>query len=347
MSPVLALDPAYWQITTLKGIIALVVVPSTAGIIAFVFLFKFVSFMHNRLGPMEAGPHGALQLLAEAGRFMQKEDLAPAAADKRIFRWAPIVVMVATFLIYVVIPAGPNAIIEDLPGGIYYVLAIASLSVLGILMAGWASANKYALLGALRAAGQLIAYELPMVLAVLGVVIQAGTINMQGIVAAQMGDGAEIFGLSIIGNPYILTQFVGMLIFITAVQAELSQTPFDMPVAESEIVGGYMVEYSGTRFLLFFLAEFSSAFAFAAIAATLFLGGWALPEAWGIPREAMHVLGPLVLLAKTMLFALIIFWVRFTFPRLREDQLQKFAWKVMVPIALVNIMATGVLKVVF
>ncbi len=347
MSPVLALDPAYWQITTLKGVLALVVVPSAAGIIAFVFLFKFVSFMHNRLGPMEAGPHGALQLLAEAGRFMQKEDLAPAAADKRIFRWAPIVVMIATFLIYVVIPAGPNAIIEDLPGGIYYVLAIASLSVLGILMAGWASANKYALLGALRAAGQLIAYELPMVLAVLGVVIQAGTINMQGIVAAQMGPGAEIFGISIIGNPYILTQFVGMLIFITAVQAELSQTPFDMPVAESEIVGGYMVEYSGTRFLLFFLAEFSSAFAFAAIAATLVLGGWALPDAWGIPRDVMHFVGPLVLVTKTLLFALIIFWVRFTFPRLREDQLQKFAWKVMVPIALVNIMATGVLKVVF
>jgi len=347
MTPLLALDPAYWQVTTLKGILALVVVPTTAAIIAFVFLFKFVSFMHNRLGPMEAGPHGSLQLLAEAGRFLQKEDLAPEQADKRIFRWAPIVVMVATFLIYVVIPAGPNAVIEDLPGGIYYVLAIASLSVLGILMAGWASANKYALLGALRAAGQLIAYELPMVLAVLGVVIQAGTINMQGIVAAQMGDGAEIFGLPIIGNPYILTQFVGMLIFITAIQAELSQTPFDMPVAESEIVGGYMVEYTGTRFLLFFLAEFSSAFAFAAIAATLFLGGWALPHAWGIPYGAMHVLGPFVLLAKTMAFALIIFWVRFTFPRLREDQLQKFAWKVLIPVALANIMLTAVLKVVF
>jgi NADH-quinone oxidoreductase subunit H len=295
---------------------------------------------------MDAGPHGSLQLLAEAGRFMQKEDLAPAEADKRIFRWAPIVVMVATFLIYVVIPAGPNAVIEDLPGGIYYVLAIASLSVLGILMAGWASANKYALLGGLRAAGQLIAYELPMVLAVLGVVIQAGTINMQGIVGAQMGAGAEIFGIPAIGNPYILTQFVGMLVFITAIQAELSQTPFDMPVAESELVGGYMVEYTGVRFLLFFLAEFSSAFAFSAIAATLFLGGWALPDAWGIPHDAMHFLGPIVLLAKTMAFALIIFWVRFTFPRLREDQLQKFAWKVLIPVSLVNIMLTAVLKVV-
>ncbi len=347
MTPLLALDPAYWQITTLKGIIALVVVPSTAAIIAFVFLFKFISFMQSRLGPMEAGPHGSLQLLAEAARFMQKEDLSPAEADKRVFRWAPIIVMVATFLIYVVIPAGPNAILEDLPGGIFYVLAIASLSVLGVLMAGWASANKYALLGAIRAAGQLIAYELPMVLAVLGVVIQAGTLNMQGIVGAQMGDGAEIFGIPIIGNPYILTQFLGMLIFITAVQAELTQTPFDMPVAESEIVGGYMVEYTGVRFLLFFLAEFSSAFAFSAIAATLYLGGWALPDAWGIPRDVMHVAGPLVLLGKTMVFALIVFWVRFTFPRLREDQLQKFAWKVLIPLSLANIMVTAVLKVVF
>jgi NADH-quinone oxidoreductase subunit H len=186
-----------------------------------------------------------------------------------------------------------------------------------------------------------------MVLAVLGVVIQAGTINMQGIVGAQMGDGAGIFGITAIGNPYLLTQFVGMLIFITAVQAELTQTPFDMPVAESEIVGGFMVEYTGVRFLLFFLAEFSSAFAFAAIAATLYMGGWALPDAWGIPREAMHVLGPIVLLAKTMVFALLIFWVRFTFPRLREDQLQRFAWKVLIPISLLNIMATAVLKVVF
>jgi len=275
MTPVFALDPAYWQVTTLKGVLALVVVPTGAAIIVFVFLFKFVSFMHNRLGPMEAGPHGSLQLLAEAGKFIQKEDLAPAAADRKIFQWAPLVVMVATFLVYVVIPAGPNAVVENLPGGIYYVLAVSSLSVIGILMAGWASANKYALLGGLRAAGQLIAYELPMVLSVLGVVIAAGSINMQDIVAAQAG--GEIFGFSGIGNPFILTQFLGMMIFLITVQAELTQTPFDMPVAESEIVSGFQVEYTGVRFLLFFLAEFSTAFAFSAIAATLFLGGWALP----------------------------------------------------------------------
>ena len=150
---------------------------------------------------------------------------------------------------------------------------MSSVSVLGILMAGWSSANKYSLMGGLRAAGQLIAYELPMVLAVIGVVIQAGTLNMQGIVAAQ--HNGEIFGWGGIGNPYVLTQFVGSLVFLIAAQAELTQTPFDMPVAESELVAGYMTEYTGFRFLFFFIGEFASAGAFAALAATLFLGGWA------------------------------------------------------------------------
>jgi NADH-quinone oxidoreductase subunit H len=211
-------------------------------------------------------------------------------------------------------------------------------------MAGWASANKYSLMGGLRAAGQLIAYELPLVLAVVGVVIQAGTLNLQGIVAAQAN--GSMFGFDLIGNPFIITQFVGFAIFLIAVQAELTQTPFDMPVAESEIVGGYQVEYTGFRFLFFFIGEFGTAFAFAAIAATLFLGGWWLPG-FDLDSNFLNVLGPLVLFAKVMLVAFFIFWFRFTYPRFREDQLQKFAWKVLIPIALINIAATAVLKVVF
>jgi NADH-quinone oxidoreductase subunit H len=216
--------------------------------------------------------------------------------------------------------------------------------VLGILIAGWSSANKYSLLGGLRAAGQLIAYELPMVLAVVGVVIQAGTLNMQGIVAAQH-DG-EIFGIDAIGNPFFFTQIVGFFIFLVAMQAELTQTPFDMPVAESELVSGYMTEYSGMRFLLFFIAEFASAGAFAAVAATLFLGGWALP---GIDLDAdyMNVLGPVVLLVKIMFISFLVFWVRFTYPRFREDQLQQLAWKILIPLSLVNILATMALKVAY
>ncbi len=337
-------DPPYWLSTLMKVVVVSVVVPTTALILGMVFLFKVMSWMQSRMGPQEAGPRGLLQLVADGAKFLQKEDLIPDGADRFVFKAAPVVVLVSTFLLYVAIPASPSLVVEDLDLGIYFVLAVASLSVIGVLMAGWSSANKYSLIGALRAAGQLIAYELPLVLAVVGVVIQAGTLSMNGIVEAQ--SSGEIFGWSGIGNPYILTQFVAFVIFIAAVQAELTQPPFDMPVAESEIVGGYQVEYSGFRFLLFFLAEFATAFAFAAIASVLFLGGWAVP--WLDNGSDLYwVLGPIVLFAKVMLVSFLIFWVRFTYPRFREDQLQAFAWKVLIPIALVNLMVTGVLKVVF
>jgi NADH-quinone oxidoreductase subunit H len=225
--------------------------------------------------------------------------------------------------------------------------------VLGILMAGWSSANKYSLLGGLRAAGQLIAYELPMVLAVIGVVIQAGTMNLQQIVVVQ--NSGSIFGWDGLGNPYILTQFVGFLVFMIAVQAELTQAPFDMPIAESELVSGYMTEYSGFRFLIFFIAEFATAGVFAMIASVLFLGGWGLPYSWfgwdaadlGSVDNWMNVVGPLIMVTKMLLLVFVIMWVRFSYPRFREDQLQRFAWKVLIPVALVNIMVTSILKVVF
>lgn len=336
-------DPPYWLETTIKVLVVAVLVPTTALILGIVFLFKVMSWMQSRLGPQEAGPRGLLQLLADGGKFLQKEDLIPAAADRFVFKAAPFVVLASTFLTYVVIPASPKLVVEDLDVGIFYVFAVSSLSVIGILMAGWASANKYSLVGGLRAAGQLIAYELPLILAVVGVVIQAGTLNLNGIVLAQ--NSGEILGWGGIGFPFILTQFIGFGIFLAAVQAELTQTPFDMPVAESEIVSGYQVEYSGFRFLIFFLGEFATAFAFAAIAAVLFLGGWAVP--WlDAGSDWYWVLGPLVLFAKIMLVSFLIFWLRFTYPRLREDQLQSFAWKVLIPLSLVNILATGVLKVV-
>src|SRR5690606_15962960 len=306
--------------------------------------FKMMSYMQSRLGPMEAGPHGTLQLLAEVGKWLQKEDLIPSRADRTLFKLAPYIVMASTFLVVVVMPFGPDAYFINVDTGIYLALALASLSVIGIIVAGWASASKYSLLGALRAAGQLIAYELPMVLAVVGVVIQAGTLNLQGIVAAQ--HQGEIFGWGGIGNPFILTQLVGFVVFLIATQAELAQPPFDMPVAEPALVTGYMTEYSGMRFLLFFIAEFASAAVFAALAATLFLGGWAIPGV-DLDDNVMNVVGPLVLFVKMMLVGALIFWARFTFPRFREDQLQAFAWKALIPLALVNILATMVLKVAF
>src|SRR3954447_22741847 len=253
----LSIELAYWQQTIIKCIAVLLCVLLPAGAFVNLFLFKMVSFMQSRLGPMEAGPYGQLQLLAEVGKFIQKEDIVPERADRHLFKLAPYLIVATVLLVYFVVPFGPDAYFSNLDLGIFFALAVSSISVIGILIAGWASANKYSLLGGLRAAGQLIAYELPLVLAVVGVVIQAGTMNMQGIVAAQAN--GDIFGWGGIGNPFILTQFVGFMIFLVAAQAELTQTPFDMPVAESEIVAGYMTEYSGLRFLLFFIGEFASA----------------------------------------------------------------------------------------
>ncbi|HLM29970.1 MAG TPA: NADH-quinone oxidoreductase subunit NuoH [Acidimicrobiales bacterium] len=339
-----AVELSYWQQTLLRtvGVLAAVLLP--AGTLVYVFLFKMMSFMQSRLGPMEAGPYGSMQLLAEVGKWIQKEDIVPWRADRKLFALAPYIIVLSVFMTYVVVPFGPDAWFANLDVGVFFVLAVSSVSVLGILIAGWASANKYSLLGGLRAAGQLIAYELPMVLAVVGVVIQAGTLNMQGIVAAQ--HEGEIFGLGVIGNPFILTQAIGFFIFLIAMQAELTQAPFDMPIAESELVSGYMTEYSGMRFLLFFIAEFAGAGAFAAVAATLFLGGWALPGV-DLDADVMNVLGPIVLLVKILVVSFLVFWVRFTYPRFREDQLQQLAWKVLIPLSLVNILATMVLKVAF
>ncbi len=339
----LALELSYWQLTAIKTVIVLSLIPAGAVILGYVFLLKMMAHMQSRMGPMEPGGfHGWFQLVGDGIKFIQKEDIIPAEADRRVFTLAPLVVLISTFLLYLVVPAGPDLIVQDLDVGIFYALAVSSLGVIGVLMAGWASANKFSLLGSLRAAGQLIAYELPLVLAVVGVVIQAETMSLQGIVGAQ-ADG-EMFGIGWIGNPFIFTQILGFLIFVAAAQAELTQTPFDMPVAESELVAGFMTEYSGFRFLFFFMAEFGTAAALSAIAATLYLGGWYQPFVTG---DLANVVGPLVLVAKVMLVAFLIFWIRFTFPRFREDQLQTFAWKYLIPLSLLNILVTGILKVVF
>ena len=342
----LAITIPYWGQTIIKLLAVLVVIPVGGLLIGYMFLLKMMAHMQSRLGPMEPGGfHGWFQNIGDAVKFIQKEDTIPAQADRWVFSLAPYVVVMSTFLLYLVIPAGPDLVISNLAAGVFYALAVGSISVLGILMAGWGSANKYSLMGSLRAAGQLIAYELPLVLAVIGVVIQAGSMSLPGIVDAQRH--FEIFGVNLRGMPFILTQFVGFTIFMIAAQAELTQAPFDMPVAESELVTGYMTEYSGFRFLSFFLGEVASAFALAAIAATLFLGGWYVPMPAWFNDNFANVAGPVVLLSKILFVNFIIFWVRFSYPRFREDQLQTLAWKYLIPISLLNIMATAVLKVVF
>jgi NADH-quinone oxidoreductase subunit H len=349
----LAIHIPYWGQSLLRVLGGTVAVLLPAGTVVYLFLFKMMSFMQSRLGPMEAGPYGSMQLFAEVGKWLQKEDIQPARADKRVFKIAPLIVLVSTFLLVAVVPFGPEAYFTNFDAGVFYLLAVSSVSTIGVLIAGWSSANKYSLLGGLRAAGQLIAYELPMVLAVLGVVIQAGTMNLQAIVWRQNSEHAEIFGWNGLGNPYLVTQFIGFFIFMIAVQAELSQTPFDMPIAESELVSGFMTEYSGFRFLIFFIAEFATAGVFALIASVLFLGGWGVPFAWfgwtnvNDVDNWMNVAGPVIMLTKMLVLTFLIMWIRFSYPRFREDQLQRFAWKVLIPVAILNIMVTAVLKVVF
>lgn len=333
MEALIDLFDNFWVSLAGKLLLVATLIPVIGMILGFAEM-KLSAKMQARVGPYFAGGRwGWAQLIADGVKFFQKEDIIPDAADKPVFKSAPILVLVGTVALFVVIPFGPGLIFRDLSVGIFYALAISSLSTVGVLMAGWSSANKYSLIGGLRAAGQLIAYELPLVLAVVGSVIMAGTMSMSGIVEAQINAGF----------PYVIVQFVGFGIFMVAALAELSRIPFDMPIAESELVMGYVTEYSGFRFLFFFLAEFANMFSLSAIAATLFLGGYWLP---GVPEDILEFAGPAILIGKVFLLAFLMIWFRWTFPRFREDQLQGIAWKWLIPLALANIAVTAILKVV-
>ncbi len=324
----------FWLLLLIKVVVIAAVVPVTALVLGYAEL-KISAHMQSRIGPYFAGGRwGWAQLIADGIKFFQKEDIIPEQADRPVFKMAPALVLLATVALFVVIPFGPGLTVRNLDLGIFYVLAISSASTIGVLMAGWSSGNKYSLMGGLRAAGQLIAYELPLVLAVVGAVVQAGTMSLNGIVDAQAAWGI----------PFVIPQFLGFFIFLTAALAELTRIPFDMPIAESELVMGYVTEYSGFRFLFFFLAEYANMFSMSAVAATVFLGGYWAP---GLTDSQLQVLGPIILVAKIFLLAFLFIWFRWTFPRLREDQLQSFAWKWLIPLSVLNIIVTGVFKVVF
>jgi NADH-quinone oxidoreductase subunit H len=289
---------------------------------------KVLAHMQHRLGPMEAGRfHGWAQLIADGVKFVQKEDVIPRAADRWVFSLAPAVVLVPTIMVIVVIPFGETVFAENLDVGIFFVMAISAVSVIGVLMAGWASANKFSLIGAVRAAAQLIAYELPLILTAVAVAMLAGTLSMVGIVEAQR----EYW--------FVLVQPLGFLIFVMASLAELVRTPFDMPIADSEIIFGAYTEYTGLKFAFFLLAEYGGIVVLSAIASVLFLGGYLAPPALSFIPE------PLWMAAKIGAISFVIIWLRATYPRLREDQLQRFSWIVLIPLSLVNILITGVVKV--
>ena len=317
----------YWLVIVVKAAVVLVFF-LTAPLLVGYMEHKVLAHMQARLGPMYAGGfHGWAQLVADGVKFIQKENIVPKAADTWVFSLAPAVAMIPYIALFVVVPFSNEIFVLNLDIGIFFVMAMSSISVIGILMAGWASANKFSLMGGLRAAAQLIAYELPLVFAAASVVMQAGTLSMIGIAEAQ-----ERFW-------FVLTQPIGFFIFLTASVAELSRPPFDMPVADSEIIFGALTEYTGLKFAFLMLTEYGGIVALSAVSSVLFLGGYQAPPLLdAIPA-------PLWMAAKIGALSFFIIWLRATYPRLREDQLQRFSWLALIPLALMQILVVAVVKV--
>lgn len=313
-------------------IMGLIVVVVLVGISPFLMLGltwverKVVARIQNRLGPNRVGPFGLLQIFADMIKMLTKEDIVPENADKWVHTLAPIVTMIPITLILAVIPWGRGMAPVDLNIGVLYVIALSSMGTVGIFMAGWGSNNKFALIGGMRAVAQILSYEVPQVLTIVAVVLMTGSLSLVKIVEAQGGwAGFRWFLFAIPVGP------IAFIIYMISAIAEVNRTPFDLPEGESEIVAGHHTEYSGMKWGLFYMAEYLNLFIVCAIATTLFLGGWQGP-----------ILPPWIwFFAKTMALILAAMWVRGTFPRLRMDQLMKFAWQVLVPVALANIVLTS------
>jgi len=298
---------------------------------------KVIGHMQVRLGPMRVGPHGLLQPFADGLKLFFKEDIIPADADKPVFYLAPIIFMAASMINLAVIPFSQNFVIADVNVGLLFIFAIAGLGVYGIFISGWASNSKYAFLGGLRSSAQVLSYEIAMGLSLVGVMIMAGSLNLNDIVKAQRD---SIYGM------YVIPQFVAFIVFTIAAIAETNRTPFDLPEAESELVAGYFVEYTGFRFALFFLGEYIAMFIMASLAAVCFLGGWSIP--WYITKALpflSYVPGIVWFLLKVYAFIFFYYWIRATVPRYRYDQLMAIGWKVLIPISLANIVVTGLIKI--
>jgi NADH-quinone oxidoreductase subunit H len=291
--------------------------------------------MQSRVGPNRVGPQGILQWLADGIKNLLKEDLIPSAADKKLFSLAPYVVFMGFLCSFVVIPFGGRLIVADLNIGILYLLAVTSLVVVGILMAGWASNNKWSLLGGMRSAAQIVSYEIPAGLSILNIVFLAGTLSMQGIINAQ---GWAPWNWFLFNNPFT---FAAFFLYFTAALAEGNRTPFDIPEAESELVAGYVTEYSGMRFLFFFFAEWGNLYVIGAVATTLFLGGWQVPALLAPENPTfLAVVQFLVFFLKAYFWVFVAMWVRATLPRVRVDQLMVLCWQYLVPLSFVCLLGT-------
>jgi NADH-quinone oxidoreductase subunit H len=306
---------------------------------------KVIAWVQVRLGPMRVGPYGVLQPIADAVKLMIKEDITPARADKWVFTAAPIIVLVPALIVFAVIPFGDEVTmfgrtvslyVTDINVGLLYVVSVASIGVYGIILGGWASNSKYPLLASLRASAQLISYEVAVTMTLVSLIISAGTLSMVGIVRAQQE--AQLW--------FAFVQPVALVIFFIGGLAETNRAPFDLPEAEQELTGGFHTEYSGMRFALFFLAEYANMIVVSSVATTLFFGGWLRP----FPNVAALawldlVPGWIWFLLKTFVFLYIFLWIRATLPRYRYDQLMRLGWKVLIPLAIANVIVSGVVKV--
>jgi NADH-quinone oxidoreductase subunit H len=316
-----------WAVTLIMGLIGVIILV-IIGLCSVLFLTlgerKVIGRIQDRPGPNRWGPFGIFQPVADGIKMLTKEDIVPSGADYWVHLLAPIIIIVPALLIYAVLPFGQGLRGADLNIGILYILALGSIGTIAILMAGWSSNNKYALLGSFRVVAQLVSYEIPMVLSIVAVVLLSGSMSMVKIVEGQT-------------VPYIVAMPLVFLVYLVAAFAELYRAPFDMIEADSELVAGYFTEYSGMKFVMFFMAEYINLLAMSAIITTLFLGGWRF---FGLER-LLPLLGPFIFFAKCGAVVFLFWWVRGTFPRIRIDHLLALAWKFLVPLALVNLMIVG------
>ncbi|TAJ22520.1 MAG: NADH-quinone oxidoreductase subunit NuoH [Nitrospirae bacterium] len=332
------------QIAVVMGIVLLTVMFLTLA------ERKVLGWMQDRMGPMEVGPYGVLQPIADGLKLFFKEDIVPAGANKFLFTLAPILALVPALIGFAVVPFGPNRTVElfgyqfqpfvisDINIGILYILAFTSIGAYGIILGGWASNSKYSLLGGLRSAAQVISYELNVGLAIVGVLLLAGSLSLVKITEAQAGGFWHWY---IFAFPF--PQVFAFVVYVISAVAETNRVPFDLPEAESELVAGFFTEYSGMRFAFFFLAEYANMILVSCIAAALFLGGWNAPYPGTLlPENLAWVEGVVWFAVKVYFFLFLFFWLRATLPRLRYDQLMRFGWKVMLPIALGNILVTAI-----
>lgn len=300
---------------------------------------KIIGRMQSRLGPMEVGPYGLLQPIADLIKLLFKEDILPKEADRIIFKIAPLLVLVPAIVNLSVIPFHPSFVIADLNIGVLFILALSSLGVYGIILAGYASGSKYSLLGGLRSAAQILSYEIPLGLSLAGVILAAESFKLSDIVQAQE---QTLFGMNAI------PQILGFIVFLICAFAETNRAPFDLPEAESELVAGYLTEYSGFRMGLFFLAEYISMYVISLLISLCYLGGWTFPLWLLTLLPFLKAIPPVLILAlKVYLFIFLFIWVRATFPRYRFDQLMKISWKVLLPISLVNFIIVAIMKKFF